>query len=260
MSRQQPIAYSRALIYAVLIHGLLFTLMLIQPATPLKVNVTEESATPRIIKAVSIDERLVMAAVHQRRQAVLKQRVLAHKQRLAKQRSAMRLQTKVKRAKREANVAKRELARIQHKKAQAKTALQRVQQHAREAARQRQLHIAAEKRRHAKTALEALQLQQQRGEVDRFAALIKQAISRQWIVPSDVSKNSQCRWQIHLAPSGDVLDVRLLASSGNAALDRAAKLAIYKASPLPVPRAHQLYAHFKSFKLTMRPETVVAGL
>jgi colicin import membrane protein len=92
------------------------------------------------------------------------------------------------------------------------------------------------------------------GEVDKYKALIISAISRQWILPENVSGGMSSQFRIRLAPDGAVLDVSLTRSSGDPILDRSAQSAIFKASPLPVPSDPETFNVFRDISLTVRPE------
>lgn len=92
------------------------------------------------------------------------------------------------------------------------------------------------------------------GEVDKFKALIVNAISSQWILPDNADRTMSSQFRIRLAPNGAVLDVSLTRSSGDPILDRSAQSAIYKASPLPVPNDPATFDLFRDISLTVRPE------
>ncbi len=94
------------------------------------------------------------------------------------------------------------------------------------------------------------------GVVDKYKALIINAISQQWILPDNVDRRLSSQFRIRLAPNGTVLDVSLLRSSGDSILDRSAQSAIYKASPLPVPSDMATFNIFREISLTVRPENV----
>ncbi len=107
--------------------------------------------------------------------------------------------------------------------------------------------------------LEGMRSQQLQGVVDKYKALITQAISRRWLVPGGVNKKLVCQLLIRLAPGGIVLDVQLVKSSGNLALDRSARDAVFKASPLPVPMEAASFEQFRQFVLKVKPENVMSG-
>jgi colicin import membrane protein len=92
------------------------------------------------------------------------------------------------------------------------------------------------------------------GEVDKYKALIIDAISRRWILPENANSSMSSQFRIRLAPDGAVLEVSLIRSSGDAVLDRSAQSAIYKASPLPVPSDPDTFNLFRDISLTVRPE------
>ncbi|WP_392537272.1 cell envelope integrity protein TolA [Legionella sp. 227] len=94
------------------------------------------------------------------------------------------------------------------------------------------------------------------GEVDKYKALIVNAIGRNWILPENVDSTLSSQFRIRLAPDGMVLEVTLTRSSGDPLLDRSAQTAIYKASPLPVPADAETFNLFRDISLTVRPEQV----
>lgn len=91
------------------------------------------------------------------------------------------------------------------------------------------------------------------GEVDKYKAMIINAISQQWILPQNVDSSMSSQFRIRLAPNGSVLEVSLIRSSGDPILDRSAQSAIYKASPLPVPNDPTTFNLFRDISLTVRP-------
>ncbi len=106
--------------------------------------------------------------------------------------------------------------------------------------------------------LQNLRAQQMQGVVDKYKALILQAISRHWLVSPQINKKLSAELFIRLAPGGVVLDVQLTKSSGDVALDRSAKDAVFKASPLPVPNNADEFEAFRQFVLKVKPENIAA--
>ena len=92
---------------------------------------------------------------------------------------------------------------------------------------------------------------------DKYRHLILQAIAQQWIIPPEMNKHLETKLAVHLAPGGMVLEVIVVKSSGNSVLDRSAQTAVYKASPLPVPKNNGLFRTFRQINLTVRPEGVI---
>ena len=102
--------------------------------------------------------------------------------------------------------------------------------------------------------LDAQKNAQLAGEVDKYKALIINAISQRWILPDNADSSRSSQFRIRLAPNGIVLDVNLTRSSGDPILDRSAQSAIYKASPLPVPSDPATFNLFRDISLTVRPQ------
>jgi colicin import membrane protein len=55
------------------------------------------------------------------------------------------------------------------------------------------------------------------------------------VLPSGIQGNPQAVFEVTQLPSGEVLGVKILKSSGNKLLDDAIERAILKSSPLPKP-------------------------
>lgn len=121
-----------------------------------------------------------------------------------------------------------------------------------------QAKAEAEKRKQAQAAAAQNAERQARiaGEVDKYKALIVNAIGRNWILPDNVDSSLSSQFRIRLAPDGAVLEVSLTRSSGDPLLDRSAQTAIYKASPLPVPTDPTTFNMFRDISLTVRPEQI----
>lgn len=109
-----------------------------------------------------------------------------------------------------------------------------------------------------KARLSSAQSKKMQGIVDKYKALILQAISQHWIVPNGANKNLFSQLLIRIAPGGVVLDVQLIKSSGDVSLDRSVRTAVFKASPLPVPTQSDEFEPFRQFILKVKPENIVA--
>lgn len=99
--------------------------------------------------------------------------------------------------------------------------------------------------------------QQVRGQVDKYKALILQTISQNWLVPPSVNKNLYAELMIRVAPGGIVLDVQVIRSSGDMALDHSAQSAVFKSSPLPVPKDSDAFEPFRQFVLKVKPKDIL---
>jgi colicin import membrane protein len=105
--------------------------------------------------------------------------------------------------------------------------------------------------------LQGTETRQSQGEVNKYKALIVQAISEHWLVPPQANKKLVCELTIRVAPGGLVLDVQVSKSSGDPSLDSSARVAVMKSSPLPVPKNSADFEPFRQFVLKVKPENVI---
>jgi colicin import membrane protein len=74
-------------------------------------------------------------------------------------------------------------------------------------------------------------------------------------VPDTVTGKPSVQIQIRILPGGDVLDIKVLKSSGNRTYDTAIERAIRSAQPLPVPEASsELFPQFRDLILNIEHE------
>jgi len=84
--------------------------------------------------------------------------------------------------------------------------------------------------------------------IDRIRASIRKNI----VLPPGIEGNPEARVLVTLLPSADVLEAKLVISSGNTAYDDAVIRAIHKASPLPKPDTSGLFQ--RTLDLRFRPQ------
>ena len=115
---------------------------------------------------------------------------------------------------------------------------------------QRQAVIAQQKR----AAEQKKRAAYEQSEVSKYKGLIRSQITRNWIFPASYQKGMKCKILVRLIPSGDVVSVRVVQSSGNSAFDRSVEMAVNKASPLPVPKSSSgLFDHFREVEFVFDP-------
>lgn len=83
-----------------------------------------------------------------------------------------------------------------------------------------------------------------------YIARITAKVRGGWILPQDLQGNPEAIFLVTQLPTGDVLHIKLLKSSGNPAYDTAVERAILKSSPLPLPSDRSLFD--RELKLTFR--------
>lgn len=90
---------------------------------------------------------------------------------------------------------------------------------------------------------------------DKFITLIRDEIGKNWNLPTVAKPDMVCKIKVKLIPSGDVTDIQIVSSSGNAVFDRSVKVAVQKASPLPMPPVESgLIDEFRELNLNFSPE------
>lgn len=107
--------------------------------------------------------------------------------------------------------------------------------------------------------LQGKRSREMQGIVNKYKALILQAIAENWIVPLQSDRKLTSELMIRLAPGGVVLDVKVTRSSGDPSLDSSARTAVLKSSPLPVPDKSDEFEPFRQFVLKVKPENILEG-
>jgi colicin import membrane protein len=95
-------------------------------------------------------------------------------------------------------------------------------------------------------------------EINRYRVLIKQEVTRHWNIPATASQDLICEVKVRLIPSGDVVDVQIVKSSGDPAFDNSVEKAVYRAAPLSVPPVESgLFEEFREVVFQFEPRNRV---
>ena len=87
---------------------------------------------------------------------------------------------------------------------------------------------------------------------------IYQRVVANWSRPPSARNGMQARLLVELIPTGAVVGVTVVESSGNSAFDRSAEAAVKKARAFDVPREPDLFErHFRRFSLLFKPEDLL---
>lgn len=111
--------------------------------------------------------------------------------------------------------------------------------------------LAEEKRQQERANAERKRLS--KGIINRHVAMIAQKIERSWRQPLDAPNNLKCKIDIVLLPSGNVVSVKVVETSGNLSFDRSVETAVRRASPLPVPTDSVIFKQFEVMRLRFEP-------
>ena len=87
---------------------------------------------------------------------------------------------------------------------------------------------------------------------------IYEAVVRNWSRPPSARNDMEAELLVELIPTGEVVSVTLVSSSGNTAFDRSAEAAVRKARRFQVPEDIGLFeSRFRQFTLLFKPEDLL---
>lgn len=273
--------YPISVLLAVLLHGLILgSLFIMQRADSEVLDVVR----PPAVKALLVEEN------PQTRNQQVQQQQLAEQRRLEQQRQEQARQEEARRQEQaRQEEARQEEARQeavrQEQERQAQLRREREQQE-----REQQERERLERERQERERLEQERLEQQRREeqqrleqqrqqeqaaqaaaaqevaeteaeqVMAYTAIIHDLVQRNWSRPPSARNNMTAVLRIRLVPTGEIVDVEIVRSSGDAAFDRSAENAVRA-----VRRFEQLQGmpprmferSFRTLLLTFRPEDLL---
>jgi colicin import membrane protein len=275
--------YPFSVFVAVLLHGLIIvSLLIIQRADS---QVLDVVIRPQAIKAILVEENPQarnQQVQTQQRQAAEQQRQEQARQEQARQEQARQEQARQEQARQEAaqqEAARQEVARqAAIRQQQDRERQQQEQQRAEEQRRadeqrrqeeQRQQQVAEQQRQAEQNRLaEQARIDadnRQRAETEAeivmaYPAVLPDLVQRNWSRPPSARNNMTAVLRIRLLPTGDVIDVEIVRSSGDFPFDRAAENAVRavgRFSELQGMPPRMFERSFRSFLLTFRPEDLL---
>lgn len=87
---------------------------------------------------------------------------------------------------------------------------------------------------------------------------IYRAVVSNWSRPPSARNDMEAQLRVELIPTGEVISVTVISSSGNSAFDRSAEAAVRKARRFEVPGETRLFErHFRSFVLLFKPQDLL---
>lgn len=116
-------------------------------------------------------------------------------------------------------------------------------------AQEMKVRAEAEARKRAAAEAAAAQLKVLEG----YQRKISQKIRGYIVLPPGISGNPEAVYSVTVVPGGEVLDVKLVKSSGVPAYDAAVERAIQAANPLPVPTDPDMFQQLRQMNLRFRP-------
>lgn len=248
----------KAVIFAVLVHVVFAAILVLTFDWKASKPVINPDA--KIVKAQVIDEAKIKKErkrkeelkrkEQQRKKEAERKKREAEKKRQAELKKKREQEQKKKLAlkkKKEAEARKKKLAEEKKRQEELRKKQDEQERQQRIAELQKQMELEeAERKKQAQRAA-------QQKEVDRYRALIKQSISNKWRIPVSARKGQECVLKLKLIPSGEVVSIEVVKSSGDAIFDRSVTAAVNSASPLPLPPAESgLFNEFREINLPFR--------
>lgn len=163
-------------------------------------------------------------------------------------------QKQLEREKTEAERKQREAER------KARAEAERKKQQREERARQLRQQEKAELAKAMAAETEAVTAARDRAAVASYSALIQRDIENNWNRPPSARRDMRVTLMIQLIPSGDVINVSVVDSSGNAAFDRSAVDAVRRAGKFPylqqlANKSPEVFdRNFRHLQLVFKPE------
>lgn len=266
-------SYGVAVVLSLLLHLLMLALLMIN---------WNSDATIKRLPPVPISAALVplpessSAAVEKQQAAQAQRQAEARRQTEARKRAEAKKQAEAKQRLEEERRKALALKQAEEKKQQQ---LLREQEEARRRQkeqerlqREQRVRVEQEQRRREQEALEqAIALEQQeienaqqlagdQLEQARYAALIQSLTSQYWNRPPSARNNMMTEIRISLSPTGDVLEISMVKSSGSDEFDRSVIQAIRRAAPFSELKnlERRIFdQYFRRITFRFRPEDLV---
>lgn len=171
----------------------------------------------------------------------------------------IRKQKELERKKSEQAAADAKAKRIKAEEAEKKAAEQRRRKKLADEKRKKEAAERAEQERlleqqmlEEMNARSSARSQQVMSEVDKYGALISQAIERNFISDESTMRGKSCKLKMRLASSGFVINVQ--AEQGDKVVCQEAIKAVNKAGTLPVSKDPQVFKELQNISITYTPE------
>ena len=271
--------YPVSIIVSVLFHGLvLLALFYFQQANTEVIDIVRTPSVKALLVAENPQEK--NADIQQQRQAQRVQEQRREEQRRQAQAEAQRVQEQQQAAEREASQERAALQQRQdqerrqaEQKRLADEQQQRDEQQRRENEQRRQQEVAAQQEAARQEQIrqeQALQAQRDaeatevaRTESERvmsYSAVIHDLVQQNWSRPPSARNGMVVVLRIRMVPTGDVIEVEIVQSSGDFAFDRAAESAVLKVrrfTELQGMDTRMFDRNFRTFLLTFRPQDLL---
>ncbi len=225
----------------------------------------QEQARINKLKRDADAARKKRAAEEKRIAALKKKRAAEEKKRKAEQQRLATLKKQQAEAEQQRKAEQQRLAKVESERKAAEAARKKAEEEKRRAEDARKKAEAEQRQREEQARKRALAEQlaaeeQARADaaavstINEYTALIKNKVSRNWLKPAGNIQGLRCKVSVRLIPGGEVVSAQVVKSSGNSVFDRSVESAVFKASPLPLPRDPAIAARMREIDFEFIPE------
>lgn len=256
---------------SLLLHAVLLGVLLVDwPGSP---ETREPVSPPAVVQAqvlsmddipptrAQVEAERQRARAEQRQREQQRQRQEAERQRQqeeARRREQQRQEEQRRQEQQRAEQARREREQAQREREEAE---QRRQEEERRRQAEAERLAAERSRRELEAAIAAEESAlQEAGDarlVGSYSARIRSAVENNWVRPPGAHSGMEAHLLIHLVPTGEVVQVSVVRSSGDSAFDRSAEAAVRRVGRFPEVQdlpARVFEQNFRRFRLEFRPE------
>ena len=222
----------------------------------------QEQARIDKLKRAERDSKKRRAAEEKRIAALKKKRIAAEKRRTQEQKKLAKVKKEKAALEKKRKAEQKQLAEIESKR-KVEQERQRKAELKRKAAETKRKKAEANRREDERKKQLAAQLEAEeqerievaaQGEINKYQALIRQKVTRNWLKPAGARKGLACTVKVRTIPGGEVVGVTIIKSSGDAIFDRSVESAVRKAAPLPLPRDPAVAARMREIDFEFIPE------
>jgi colicin import membrane protein len=262
----------RAVAYAVLMHLVLLILLVfsldwtpkaIKPGTnkPIQAQLVDSSKLKAIEEKKQAEQRRIEDD-KRKAEAEIDRKKKAEQDKQRKTEAEQKKKVEQDKKRKVEAQRKKKAEQDKKRKAEAERKKQAEQDKKRKAETERKKQAAAEAARR-EAAEEALQAQlaeetaQARAEsaLSQYIPYIQDKIQRNWLRPAGSPAGMSCLILVKLIPGGEVVDAKVVRSSGDPLFDRSVETAVLKASPLPMPEDAAMFKYFREINFNFNPDT-----
>lgn len=253
-------AYTIPVLVSVFLHAMMLVILLSAwDARP----EPREVQKPRVVKAKVVEftpksQRQAEQEAAQQQVIDMRRRQQEREQQEAERRRQQEAEARAQQQKREQEQKQREQAERERREAEAQARRER------EAEQQRQQQAERERRERQERLERALaeeeeffQAQQSEQVAQSYVDVMAERIENQWSRPPSARTGMRCVLEIQLVPTGQVVNVTVVESSGSAAFDRSAEQAVKRVDRFEEVQdmpSQVFERHFRQLRLVFNPE------